>query len=157
MHSNETSLLKAAAPWFGKRPEPRVRAGDAREGLCPTWQCTLDRADWQMSVRVWQTLSRLFFARASRYIHVLSFSGRCWGWFTCIKNVNTVSPELFWSGRWDYDITSRHSAEVQSSWRVLELTHRGKVPQREEMCYLLDCFILLHLFMWVSLFPYDDH
>lgn len=88
----------------------------------------------------------------SQLLHsCVTLSGRCWGWFTQFKNVNTVSPELFWSGGWDFYPTGWHSTYVQGSWTVLELTHRGKVPQHEEMCYLIDCIMRLHLFMRVSL------
>lgn len=51
-----------------------------------------------------ETLSRLCFTGASYYIHVLPFSGRCWGWLTRVKNLNTVLPELLWRF-WHYRLT----------------------------------------------------
>lgn len=47
-----------------------------------------------------------------------------------MKNCDTVSPELFWWGRWDFESPSRHWAEVKSSWTVLELEE----PQHKETC-----------------------
>ena len=77
------------------------------------------------------------FTWASRYFPVLPILGRCWGWFTRIQYCYAVSPELVESAGWDFYATGWYWAEVQSSWTVLELTHRGKVPKHEEMCYLL--------------------
>ena len=80
-----------------------------------------------------------------RLIHSHRKLQRCFTW-----------TRLKWRMRF-FETTDWHSAEVQGSWTVLELTHRGKVPKHEEMCHLLDCIIWLYLFMWVSLFPHEDH
>lgn len=63
-------------------------------------------------------------ARASRSIHVLPCPGRCWACFTGMFHLNSSGVE-----------------EGQSSWTLVEPTHRGQVAQHQEMCYLLDCII----------------
>ena len=47
-----------------------------------------------------------------------------------------------------------HGIKKKKKKKVLELTHRGKVPQHEEMCYLLDCIIRLQTYLCESAFSH---